>query len=195
MLNHLELKSPEFGLVCRAIWLCPACAQTSGYITLTREKNCPECSAEKPESKLPVAVAFRWLNKLQNLLAPGELDEIVVEFANCKEMFAMPRREALYALLSNPGAFEQFAEKLAPLMPVVAQVLVEGAVEYMMYGYGTEYVAIQRMIPQIATAMGKYAPEGRLTWLGQQLCDLGNALKQEAGIPLASIAIPEESNA
>jgi hypothetical protein len=192
MLNHLELKSPEFGLVCRAIWICPACAQIAGKITLTREKNCPECGAGKPENELSVTVAFRWLNKLQNLLTREEMDELMSEFATCKEQFAMPRREALYALLSNPGAFEQYADKLAPLMPFVAQVLVEGAVEYMMYGYSTEYVAVRRMIPQIATAMGKYAPEGRLTWLGQQLCDLGNALKQEASIPLASITIPAE---
>lgn len=193
-MTHLILM-PDFSLACAEIWLCGACAQKTGKITLTRNATCPECGAGKPESKLPVAVAFRWLNKLQGLLHQVEMDELMSEFATCKEQFAMPRREALYALLSNPGAFEQFAEQLAPLMPVVAQVLVEGAVEYMMYGYGTEYVAIRRMIPQIATAMGKYAPEGRLTWLGQQLCDLGNALKQEANIPLASIAIPEESNA
>jgi len=183
-MNHLILM-PDFSLACAEIWLCGACAQKSGLITLTRNATCPECGAGKPESKLPVTVAFRWLNKLQGLLQRAEMDELMDEFANCKDQFATPQHEALYALLSNPGAFEQYADKLAPLMPAVAQVLVEGAVEYMMYGHSTEYVAVRRMIPQIATAMGKYAPEGRLEWLGQQLIQLGEALK-EAGQAAAS---------
>jgi len=49
------------------------------------------------------------------------------------------------------------------------------------------------MIPQIATAMGKYAPEGRLEWLAGQLRSLGDALAMEASIPLASIGVEDDN--
>jgi len=194
MLNHLELLSPVTGLVCREIWICGACAQNAGKITMTRNQACPECDAHKPIEKLSVTVAFRWLDKLRNLLTPAELDELVTEFVSCNEQLGTPRWEALVALLSNPGAFERFMPHLAPLMPAVAQVLLQGVVEYiMMYGYSTEYVAVRTMIPQIATAMGKYAPEGRLEWLAGQLRSLGDALAMEASIPLASIGVEDDN--
>jgi len=193
MLNHLELPSPVTGLVCRKIWICGACAQNAGLIIMTRDEVCPECGAHKPVEKLSVTVAFRWLDKLRNLLTPAELDELVTEFVSCNEQLGTPRWEALVALLSNPGAFERFMPHLAPLMPAEAQVLLQGVVEYMMYGYSTEYVAVRTAIPQIRKAMSQYAPEGRLEWLAGQLRSLGDALAMEASIPLASIGVEDDN--